>query len=59
MGKKLQFPGEEEYLGSNAAATVAELTAKTRETHSVSGILLGALAKLGKASSHLTVCLSE
>jgi hypothetical protein len=54
--KRLQIPGDEECLCANALATVFELTAKTRETHSIAGILLGAFAKLQKASSHLTVC---
>jgi hypothetical protein len=55
--KKLQIPGEEECLCGNAAATVAaEQTAKTRQTHSISGILLGAFAKLRKTLSHVTVC---
>jgi len=60
--KKLNIPGEEECLGGNGAATVAELTATAREKHNISGILLRAFAKLRKASSHLTVtpdCLSE
>jgi hypothetical protein len=56
-GKKIQIPGEEECLCGNVAATVvAELMAKTRETHNISRILLGEFAKLRKSSSHLSVC---